>query len=58
MKTYLPDDLQCECGEFLEKVDSGTYKGEAWSEWECPKCGERYTNEPDWDSMSGGVDDY
>jgi hypothetical protein len=47
-----------QCDIEMEVVDSGSYKGHTWYDYQCPFCDYCYSEEPDWDSMSGGHDDY
>lgn len=47
-----------QCNIELEVVDCGVYKGKLWNEYECPECDYCFSEEPDWDSMPGGHDDY
>lgn len=47
-----------ECGSEMEITDSGEYRNHDWENWKCFECGETIINEPDWDSMPGGHDDY
>jgi hypothetical protein len=46
---------ECGCG-LKSKLDS--FDGEKWTEKKCenPNCDHATTGEPDWDSMSGGID--
>ena len=52
----IPDDFTCpECGSPLDFFDCGmervggrTYN---WESWVCKKCGEKFSNEPDWDEF-------
>ena len=37
-------------------VNDDIMDGYLVTEYECPECGERETDEPDWDSMKGGKD--
>lgn len=46
------------CGSETEVVDFGTFKGFKWHHWKCTDCGHEESNEPDYDSMYGGHDDY
>lgn len=56
---YIPENLLCtKCNEALIETDKGTFEREIWRVYVCEKCGEVYSNEPDYDSMPGGVDDY
>lgn len=36
------------CGAYLETVDSGSYKGKTWYEYQCPDCQFNYSEEPDY----------
>ena len=53
------ENLTCpKCGEEMEITDSGTYRHIDWDNAKCTSCGYEDINEPDWDSMAGGHDDY
>ena len=43
-----------ECEVHMEWITGG----DKWNEYKCPVCGHVISDEPDWDSMSGGKDDY
>ena len=46
-----PEGRECpECGGEMEAVDYYLYV--------CPHCGEEIDDEPEWDSLPGGHDDY
>lgn len=47
-----------QCDVEMEMVDFGSYNGKEWYQYECPFCDYCCSDEPDWDSMSGGHDDY
>lgn len=56
---FIPEDHLCtECNESLEEFDKGTFKNITWYTYKCTGCGEIYTDEPDYDSMPSGVDNY
>ena len=42
------------CGGEMEPFEVGSN----WESYRCVKCGHIESNEPDWDSMKGGHDDY
>ena len=46
------------CGGETEIIDSGSYNGSVWNHYRCTECGYEESEEPDWDSMPGGHDDY
>lgn len=46
------------CGGSVEVVDFGSYKGKTWYHYKCTECNYEESEEPDWDSMLGGHDDY
>lgn len=59
LNNYIPEDILCtKCNQLLEEFDKGAVEGITWYTYQCPKCNETYTDEPDWDSMPSGVDDY
>jgi len=59
LNKYIPEDLLCvKDSEPLEEKDKGVVEGITWFTYECPLCGEIYTDEPDIDLMPGGVDNY
>ncbi len=37
------------CGETMIVNDYGTYKGKLWQEYLCMKCGNWFTEEPDYE---------
>lgn len=40
-----------ECGSKMDIVDCGQFRGIDWENLECPDCGYRINDEPDWDFM-------
>ena len=46
------------CGGNITIIDFGSYKGKIWYHYQCEECYYQESEEPDWDSMSGGHDDY
>ena len=59
INNYIPEDLLCiKCNEQLEEIDKGEFHNIMWHIYKCPKCGEIYSDEPDYDIMTGGIDDY
>jgi DNA-directed RNA polymerase subunit M/transcription elongation factor TFIIS len=54
----LPDECP-ECGSSdIDIWEQGSYKGKEWTNYKCNDCDHRWGNEPDWDSMKGGHDNY
>jgi len=59
LNKYIPEDLTCEKdNEPLEEEDKGIVNNIAWITYKCPICGDIYSDEPDVDLMSGGIDNY
>jgi predicted RNA-binding Zn-ribbon protein involved in translation (DUF1610 family) len=50
-----------ECGEEMileHQTCRHNKRTMTWEDYTCPKCGYFETTEPDWDSMTGGKDEY
>jgi len=46
------------CGGEMELFDSGMFKGFKWVHLKCIECKYEESDEPDYDSLPGGRDDY
>lgn len=44
------------CGAEMDVKDFGTYKNKEWINYICPECEHCEFEEPDWDSLPGGID--
>jgi hypothetical protein len=57
-KEQIIDDRTCPwCGEEIEFEEMESW-GYCWIEADCKFCNYSFCNEPDWDCMPGGKDDY